>query len=87
MTTFYFMKKSYPAGFVYVYTLFYAITSRGLNIKLAQYIFIGLYLIFMCVVFTVYNKTKRVNHKIKYIHSIWIFKVENENVSKNINGT
>ncbi|CAB3231408.1 unnamed protein product [Arctia plantaginis] len=30
----------YPAGFVYIYSFFYFLTSRGENIKLAQYIFI-----------------------------------------------
>lgn len=51
----------YPAGFVYVYTLLYAITQKGANIKLAQYIFIGIYLVFISVVFGVYSKTKRVD--------------------------
>lgn len=35
----------YPAGFVYIYTLFYYITSKGANIYLGQYIFLVLYLI------------------------------------------
>lgn len=52
--------QSYPAGFVYIYTLFYAVTKRGINIKLAQCVFIAIYLAFMCVVFMIYKKTKRV---------------------------
>ena len=51
----------YPAGFVYVYTLLYAITGKGLNIKLAQYIFVGIYLAFITLVFVVHRKTKRVS--------------------------
>lgn len=35
----------YPAGFVYIYTAFYYITSHGTNIHLGQYIFLALYLL------------------------------------------
>jgi alpha-1,3-mannosyltransferase len=50
----------YPAGFVYIYSLLYGVTDRGANVKLAQYIFIGIYLAFISLVFYVYRKTKRV---------------------------
>ena len=40
----------YPAGFVYIYSLLYWITNQGTNLKLAQYIFIGSYLVFMGII-------------------------------------
>ncbi len=54
----------YPAGFVYIYTLLYGVTSRGLNIKLAQYIFVAIYLSFLGLVYLVHRKTKRVSKQI-----------------------
>ena len=63
----------YPAGFVYIFTLFYAVTSRGINIKLAQYIFIGIYLTFMGIVFGLYSKTKRVRRNFMTLIKMTIF--------------
>jgi len=34
----------YPAGFVYIFSLLYKITNNGDNIRLAQYIFMGIYI-------------------------------------------
>lgn len=51
----------YPAGFLYIYSFFYAICSRGVNLKLAQAVFIAIYLVFMSVVFMIYSKSKKVN--------------------------
>lgn len=50
----------YPATFVYVYSVLYWITSSGTNILLGQYIFLGLYLVFLAVVFLIYQRTTRV---------------------------
>lgn len=55
------MKFSYPAGFVYLYTALYWITSQGTNIRLAQYIYIIFYILFISIVFTIYNSTKKVD--------------------------
>lgn len=51
----------YPAGFVYVFTALYYITSHGLNIRLGQYIFAGFYLITLLLVFRIYYRTKKVS--------------------------
>ncbi len=59
---------SYPAGFVYIYSLFYSITNHGANVKLAQFLFIGLYLTFISVVFIIYNKTKKVRFFRKFLN-------------------
>ena len=50
----------YPAGFVYFYTGLYYVTSKGLNILRAQYIFAALYLILLLVIFDIYRQTKKV---------------------------
>lgn len=79
----------YPAGFVYIYSALYAITSQGANIKLAQYIFIGLYLLFLGSVFAIYKETKRVppiayflmcltSHR---IHSIFVLRLFNDPIA------
>ena len=51
---------SYPAGFVYVFLAFYYVTSYGANIRLAQYIFAGLYMLNLGLVFKLYHATKKV---------------------------
>lgn len=79
----------YPAGFVYIYTLLYAITNKGVNIFLGQLIFIGFYMIFISVVFFVYKKTKRIppiavmimcltSHR---IHSIFVLRLFNDPIA------
>lgn len=79
----------YPAGFVYIYSFLYAVTSRGSNIRLAQYIFIGIYLVFMSTVFAIYKNTKRVpplaliimcltSHR---VHSIFVLRLFNDPIA------
>ncbi|MEQ2209073.1 dolichyl-P-Man:Man(5)GlcNAc(2)-PP-dolichol alpha-1,3-mannosyltransferase, partial [Xenoophorus captivus] len=50
----------YPAGFVYIFTALYYITSHGVNIRLGQYIFAFFYLVTLLLVFRIYNRTKKV---------------------------
>ena len=52
----------YPAGFVYIFSGLYYITELGTNIKLAQYIFAGLYIATLLVVFDIYNRVAKVIH-------------------------
>ena len=52
----------YPAGFVYFFTILYYVTNYGTNIKLAQYIFAGFYLLNLALVFRIYSKSKRVSY-------------------------
>ncbi|KAL0090653.1 glycosyltransferase family 58 protein [Phycomyces blakesleeanus] len=49
----------YPAGFVYIYSGLYYLTNKGTNVRLAQYIFAGLYLATQAVVFALYSKSKK----------------------------
>lgn len=51
----------YPAGFVYIFTALYYITSHGQNIRLGQYLFAVFYLVTLLLVFRIYHRTKKVN--------------------------
>jgi alpha-1,3-mannosyltransferase len=55
----------YPAGFVYIFMGLYYITDFGNNIKMAQYIFAGLYMINLLLVLRIYEKSRKVNTKIQ----------------------
>ncbi|KAK9500925.1 hypothetical protein O3M35_002087 [Rhynocoris fuscipes] len=50
----------YPAGFVYIYSLLYYVTDKGTDIRIAQYIFLGLYIISLYLIFRIYILTKKV---------------------------
>ncbi|TGZ66414.1 hypothetical protein CRM22_005350 [Opisthorchis felineus] len=76
----------YPAGFLYIYWMLYQITSRGTLIHLAQYIFIGLYLLTLVLVFNIYRLSCQVPPYvfvfmcvISYrIHSIYVLRLFND---------
>uniref|UniRef100_G3PQJ8 Dol-P-Man:Man(5)GlcNAc(2)-PP-Dol alpha-1,3-mannosyltransferase n=1 Tax=Gasterosteus aculeatus aculeatus TaxID=481459 RepID=G3PQJ8_GASAC len=63
----------YPAGFVYIFTALYYITSRGVNIRLAQYIFAAFYLVTLLLVFRVYHRTKKVSLLIPSLYVFYFF--------------
>ncbi|XP_072771273.1 dol-P-Man:Man(5)GlcNAc(2)-PP-Dol alpha-1,3-mannosyltransferase [Nerophis lumbriciformis] len=79
----------YPAGFVYVFTALYYITSSGANIRLGQYIFAVFYLITLLLVFRVYCRTKKVPPYVFFfmccasyrIHSIFVLRLFNDPVA------
>ncbi|KAF8938987.1 dolichyl-P-Man:Man(5)GlcNAc(2)-PP-dolichol alpha-1,3-mannosyltransferase [Dissophora ornata] len=50
----------YPAGFVYVYSALYYLTDLGTDILKGQWIFMGLYLLTLGVVFSIYATDKTV---------------------------
>ena len=79
----------YPAGFVYIYSLLYKLTMFGKNIKLGQHVFIGIYMLFMLIIFAIYKQTKRVppialllmsltSHR---IHSIFVLRLFNDPIA------
>lgn len=78
----------YPAGFVYIFAALYYITSRGVNIRLGQYIFAVLYLITLLLVFRIYCRTKKVPPYVFFfvccasyrIHSIFVLRLFNDPV-------
>lgn len=79
----------YPAGFVYIYSVFYFITNQGENIKLAQYLFILIYISQLMLVLRVYNKTKKVPPYVLVltilssyrIHSIYVLRLFNDPIA------
>lgn len=79
----------YPAGFVYVYSMLYFLTSHGENIKLAQYVFIGIYLLQLVFVLRIYMKTRKVPPYVLLvtiltsyrIHSIYVLRLFNDPIA------
>ncbi|XP_072297489.1 dol-P-Man:Man(5)GlcNAc(2)-PP-Dol alpha-1,3-mannosyltransferase [Eucyclogobius newberryi] len=79
----------YPAGFVYIFSALYYITSQGVNIRLGQYIFAAFYLITLLLVFRLYFRTKKVPPYVFFfvccasyrIHSIFVLRLFNDPVA------
>lgn len=79
----------YPAGFVYAFTLLYYATSRGKDIRLAQYVFAGFYVLLIALVFRIYYKTQKVPPYVLIlacctsyrIHSIFVLRMFNDPVA------
>lgn len=79
----------YPAGFVYIFSALYYITSHGVNIQLGQYIFAIFYLITLLLVFRIYLLTKKVPPYVFFfvccasyrIHSIFVLRLFNDPVA------
>ncbi|XP_031769815.2 lethal(2)neighbour of tid protein 2 [Galleria mellonella] len=79
----------YPAGFVYIYSFFYFLTNYGENIRLAQYIFIGIYLLQLLLVLRIYIKTRKVPPYVFLIsiltsyriHSIYVLRLFNDPIA------
>ncbi|KAG8014118.1 Dol-P-Man:Man(5)GlcNAc(2)-PP-Dol alpha-1 [Nibea albiflora] len=79
----------YPAGFVYIFTALYYITSHGVNIRLGQYLFAVFYLITLLLVFRIYHRTKKVPPYVFFfvccasyrIHSIFVLRLFNDPVA------
>jgi alpha-1,3-mannosyltransferase len=75
----------YPAGFVWAYSVLYYITNEGKNILLAQYIFLGIYLLNLAIVLRLYYATSRIPNWVmlllccsKRIHSIYMLRCFND---------
>ncbi|XP_074768200.1 dol-P-Man:Man(5)GlcNAc(2)-PP-Dol alpha-1,3-mannosyltransferase [Athene noctua] len=79
----------YPAGFVYIFLGLYYATGRGTNIRLAQYLFAGLYLLNLLLVFRIYYRTNKVPPYVFFfmccasyrIHSIFVLRLFNDPVA------
>lgn len=79
----------YPAGFVYIYSLFYQITSHGTNLYLAQYIFLVLYLCQTLLTYRILLKTAKIppyalilTTLTSYrIHSIYVLRLFNDPIA------
>ncbi|KAF9427098.1 dolichyl-P-Man:Man(5)GlcNAc(2)-PP-dolichol alpha-1,3-mannosyltransferase [Podila epigama] len=78
----------YPAGFVYVYSALYYLTDLGKDVLKGQWIFMGLYLATLCIVFAIYSKNKNVPPYVliflclsKRLHSIYVLRLFNDPVA------
>ncbi|KAL5288377.1 ALG3 family protein [Megaselia abdita] len=79
----------YPAGFVYIYSALYYITSQGQNIRLAQYIFMGVYLLQLYLVLRLYSKSRKLPPFVVVIctftsyriHSIYVLRLFNDPIA------
>lgn len=79
----------YPAGFVYIYSGLYFLTSGGQNIRFAQYLFAGIYLIQMYLVLRLYTKSRKLPPYVLVIsaftsyriHSIYVLRLFNDPVA------
>uniref|UniRef100_A0A2M4BKK6 dolichyl-P-Man:Man5GlcNAc2-PP-dolichol alpha-1,3-mannosyltransferase n=1 Tax=Anopheles marajoara TaxID=58244 RepID=A0A2M4BKK6_9DIPT len=79
----------YPAGFVYIYSAFYFLTSRGTNIRLAQYLFIVIYLLQQMLVLRLYCKSRKIPPYVMVItmftsyriHSIYLLRLFNDPIA------
>jgi alpha-1,3-mannosyltransferase len=79
----------YPAGFVYIFIGLYYITSQGINIKIAQYIFAVIHVALLLLVFRIYERTRKVPPVVLImvfstsyrIHSIFVLRLFNDPVA------
>lgn len=79
----------YPAAFVYIYSILFFVTSYGANIRLAQYIFVGIYMLQLWLVLRLYVKSRKVPPYVivlsiftSYrIHSIYSLRLFNDPVA------
>ncbi|KAF9651515.1 glycosyltransferase family 58 protein [Thelephora ganbajun] len=74
----------YPAGHVYIHRFLYAITDSGRNIRLAQHIYGGIYLVSVVLMSVIYRKAAAPNWLLlslplsKRLHSIYSLRLFND---------
>lgn len=79
----------YPSFFIYIYSTLYFLTNRGSNIRLAQFIFVGIYLLQLWLVLRLYSKARKVPPYVLIIsiftsyrvHSIYVLRLFNDPVA------
>merc|ERR1711973_21013 len=79
----------YPAGFVYFFGILYYITNFGQNIRRAQYIFVGFYILTLCLVFRIYSKSHKIPPYVLLflcctsyrVHSIYVLRLFNDPIA------
>ena len=72
---------SYPAGFVYVFSLLYWLTSAGANIRLAQYMFAIIYLITIILVFNIYRRVRKVYRSLCHLSQDFVLEDKTEGLA------
>lgn len=78
----------YPAGFLYVFSVLHSVTDAGTNIRRAQYIFLGFYLITIATMLAIYNRARVMPPWAvvflcisKRLHSIYMLRLFNDGVA------
>lgn len=79
----------YPAGFVYFFSGLYYVTDQGKNVKLAQYIFAGFYLMMYALIIQIMKKSEAIPPFILLfftfasyrIHSIFALRLFNDPIA------
>ena len=81
----------YPAGFVWVYAPLHWITSAGANVRLAQWLFVGLIAFNLLVVLRVYNRVALAPPWValwflcsKRVHSLFVLRLFNDCVTATV---
>ena len=78
------MFPRYPAGHVYIHQFLYAITDSGKNVRLAQHIYGGLYLVSVALTSAIYRNAAAPNWLLfllplsKRLHSIYVLRLFND---------
>jgi alpha-1,3-mannosyltransferase len=79
----------YPAGFLYLFAALRWITKQGTNVRLAQYIFLGFYLMLQALVLLIYTQASRFlaqsllsgsssgdrQKQLQSAHSVWTWRI------------
>ncbi|KAK0210637.1 glycosyltransferase family 58 protein [Desarmillaria ectypa] len=74
----------YPAGHVYIHQFLHSICDSGKNVKLAQYIYSGLYLLSLVLSCAIYSQARVSNWVVlllplsKRLHSIYVLRLFND---------
>ncbi|KAK4056116.1 dolichyl-P-Man:Man(5)GlcNAc(2)-PP-dolichol alpha-1,3-mannosyltransferase [Microbotryomycetes sp. JL221] len=69
----------YPAGFLYIYSVLYAVTERGSNLRAAQYIFAALYVVTMGLVFAILRRCNTASIFVFIrLHSLYVLRMFND---------
>ncbi|KAJ2720226.1 dolichyl-P-Man:Man(5)GlcNAc(2)-PP-dolichol alpha-1,3-mannosyltransferase [Coemansia sp. Benny D115] len=74
----------YPAGFVWIYQVLYRLTAGGADLRLAQYVFMAVYLATLAAVLYIYKRTQVPPGMLvllvvsKRLHSIYVLRLFND---------
>ncbi|GAA5966406.1 hypothetical protein JCM21900_006173 [Sporobolomyces salmonicolor] len=75
----------YPAGHIYAYSLLHRLTDGGKHLQRAQWVFAGVYVATMALVFAIYSKGRRVPPYAlifltisKRLHSLYVLRMFND---------
>ncbi|KAG6615202.1 Dolichyl-P-Man:Man(5)GlcNAc(2)-PP-dolichyl mannosyltransferase [Phytophthora cinnamomi] len=78
----------YPAGFLYVFSFLHSVTDEGQNIRRAQYIFLGIYLVMIATVLAIYYRARVLPPWAtvflcvsKRLHSIFMLRMFNDGIA------